>query len=616
MLAAADSRLHRLLRPFRRRQTQTRELTTGEPGSASTSPRQAELSRAAAAEGEEDGRAQLISEIAGKIWKAIRGRPRWEESLLHDLSARYPQSLLFHPSCIREVLRRQSSDPVLSLRYFLWASSSSSSAAADPAASTAVFDGLVAARAWGAAMLAIRSTKCRPKSQSLRFFLDQLCAERAFEEALEAAILLKSELGFTPSAPFWNAALGGSLRVGRPDLTWRFYEKMTQWGVAGDASTAGSLAGALCAEKRLSEAHRLLRGLARDGVSPDAVFFTRLVAGLAGEGSYGEMSEVLHLMIAAGRPPDVFIYQAIIHGLCRNGLGTEGLRIFEELKLRGYSPDVPTYTAMIDGLCKMGRTEEALGLWEEMIGKGLRPNRYTYNVLVDHHWKKGAAAAALRLHEEMLSSGISENTVTCNTMIAGLCSQGMTAAALAMFREMPAKGVHRDVISYNTMIQGLAGGGKIAEAVGIYRDLLAAGLRPGGETCDPLIRALCNAGDLPAAGDLLEEMARRKVEPLSRSYDCIIRGFCDAGNADEGMRWLARTFSAGNTPEEETFNRLLVCLCAGDRLDDALLVLNKMVTVARRHLGGPICGLLIETLCGKNPPLVDECMNKILASDP
>ncbi|XP_078441062.1 uncharacterized protein LOC144711026 [Wolffia australiana] len=550
----------------------------------------------------------LISKIAREICKTIRDQPRWEEHLLKSLSSRYPSSLFFHPACLREVLRRQSLDPLLSLRYTLWVCSSSSSAA-DPAASAAVFDALVAAGAGGAAMTAICSTKCRPSDRSLSLFLRRLLTAGAFQEALQAVIFLGSVFNFTPPLPVWNAAMEGSLKLGDPHLAFNFYHRMVNSGVPGDALSLGLLARALCEAGRLDEAHCLLRGAARAGLAatPGVAAFSELVSKLARQRRYSEMSAVLHLMIAAGRPPDLFTYQAIIHALFRGGLVAEARRIFAELRRRGYSPDVPTFTAMIDGLCKMGSTEEALSLFEEMALVGLKPNEYTFNVLVDHFWKKGDWELAQRLHQEMLNSGFAGNSVTLNTRLAGLCMHGSTSAAVAMLYKTPEK----DVITYNIVIQGLAEEGRMGEAMGVYRGAVEAGEEPGCGAYDALVRGNCQAGEPAAAAALMEEMVMRKVEPLSRSYDCVIRGFCDVGNVDEGLLWLGRAISAGNKPVEESFDRLIECLCGAGRVDDVLVVVRKMVEM-RRRLGEATCWLLIETLCGRNSTLVCDYVNRIL----
>ncbi|MQM23206.1 hypothetical protein Taro_056269 [Colocasia esculenta] len=463
---------------------------------------------------DEDGHGQLIAEIAGKVCEAIRHRTRWEATLLDDLSPVYPRRMLFHPGCVREVLRRQSSNPILSLRYFLWVSSVSSSFSPDTATSTALFERLVDARAWGAVLFVIRSTKCRPEKASLESFLKRLCANRVLEEALEALALLKKEMNFTPSLHVWNTALRTSVRGGMPSLAWRFYSYMMQSGVIGDVSTVGYLIRALCAENRLSEAYSLLRGVAKDGIVPDVISLTKLVSGFTKEKNYGTMSELLHMMIAMGRPPDIFTYQTIIHGLCENGMGAEAFRVFEELKQRGYSPDVATYTSMIDGLCKMGRTEDALRLWREMVERGLEPNEYTYNVLIDHYWKMGNPDGARRIYHEMLAKEHCENLVICNTMIAGLSLQGLMEESVEIFKEMPSKGIDPDVITYNTLIQGFCKNGKIIEAMKVYNELLCTCLHPTCSSYEPLLQNLCKEGKMQDAINMLNDMVPRQPKVL------------------------------------------------------------------------------------------------------
>ncbi|WOL02519.1 pentatricopeptide repeat-containing protein [Canna indica] len=558
------------------------------------------------------GQRQNLAETAKRVCEAVLRRPRWGGFLLSEFSP----SELSHPDCVRLVLCHLSSvKPLFSLHYLIWLSSHSDAAAADAKASAFLLEGLANAKAWKAAMVAIRSTNCQPDPPALESFLTRLILSKSGtpDEVLEAISLLKAHLCYSPPLAVWNSALSASLRAGRTDVVWRLYDMMLQSRIDSDAATAGYLVQAFCVDNKLDDAYRLLREVSRNGVVPDVVSITKLIAGFCKDGNYGKVSELIHLMIAGGCLPDIFTYQSIIHGLCRSGNGDEGFRIFKEIKLRGYALDLVTYTTMIDGLCKMGRMVDARNLWMEMVANGIEPNEYTYNVIIYGYCKAGDLTMAQKLYHEMCSIGFRESTVSCNIMIAGLCLHGRTEEALRMFEGMPTKGMKPDIITYNTLIQGFCKEGRIVKANKLYEKLLLVGLQPSTSTYTPLIQSLCEEGNMHGAVELMRCMKEKGLEPLVCTNDFIINGFCEAGKGDEGMAWLVNMLENNLRPQRVTINRLLEWLVNNTRVDDALLVLNATFGIGYT-LQTSTCYLLVNQLCQENQGQAALQIKEILLS--
>ncbi|XP_074581292.1 uncharacterized protein LOC141837821 [Curcuma longa] len=541
-------------------------------------------------------RCRQVTESAERVCEIIITRPRWESSLL----SRFSPSVLFHPTCVCQVLRLLSSkNPMLSLRYLLWLSSHPDAPPADPEASASLLFALADVRAWKAALLAIRTMKCQPDARALESFLLRLIVnERCGRDVMvEAIALVNTNLTYY-SVPLsiWNTSLSSCLRSKRTDLVWRSYESMMQAGVAGDASTAGYLIQAFCIENKLDDAYRLLREVSMKGLIPDVISITKLIAEFSKDGNFGNVSELLHLMIAGGCMPDIFTYQSIIQGLCENGKVHDGFHIFNNLKLRGYDPDLVTYTTMIDGLCKTGKMVVAWNLWLEMIGKGLKPNAYAYNVIINGYCKARDLSRAQNLYNEMGSAGLSESIMSCNTMISGLCLEGRMEEALNMFEEMPNKGIEPDVITYNTLIQGFCNEGNTTEANKLYKKLFSMGLKPSVSTYTPLIWTLCKEGNVLDAVELIKCMKEKNLEPLVCTNDFVVDGFCEVGKVEEAMSWLVNMLENNLKPKKGTINKLLVCLTKNHIVDDALLVLNNLFKLGY-SLDIHICYLLIDQLC-------------------
>lgn len=543
-----------------------------------------------------------LQETASMVCDTIRRRPRWESSIL----SLFPStSGIFHPNCISFVIRGLSgSNPLLSFRYFLWLSTTSSSISLDPETAASFLGALATARAWRAALHAIRSMKCLAEPALLNSFVLHVCSDtrsmyrdKTLLHDLCDVIETNSN---SISLPSWNSALSASLRMENTDIFHQLYTKLIESGINPDAETASYLIRALCRDGEPIEAFHVLRDVSRKGVIPDVVSLTQLISYFSKAGNFGRVSGILHLMIAGGSPPDLFTYQAIIHALCDRAGGTimvdEAFRIFRDLKMKGYFCDVVTYTTMINGFCMSRRMEEAWLLWYEMVAMGIQPNHYTYNAIINGYCKAGDINNARNMYDKMLSKGFKESTLSCNTMLYGICFNGRMAEAITMFHEMPKRGIERDLITYNTLIQGLCREGKTSDAIEFYSRLIAAGIKPSISTYTPLIVSLCNEKQVTFATELMEVMEAQGLEPLVCMNDFIIVGFCHLGDAEKGMAWLEKMLQSNLKPQAETLNRLVECLSLLGRVDDALQLVYNMLE-SSYILGSTICHLIISKLC-------------------
>ncbi|THG05450.1 hypothetical protein TEA_008152 [Camellia sinensis var. sinensis] len=272
------------------------------------------------------------------------------------------------------------------------------------------------------------------------------------------------------------------------------------------------------------------------------------------------------------------------------------------------------YTTMIHGLCKMKWIGEARKFWFEMVHKGIVPNEYTYNAFIYGLCRIGNLKEAKELYNEMCCKGYKETTVSCNIMIKGLCLRGRTEEAHVFFQEMAEKGIARDIITYNSLIQGFCKEGKIDESINLLAELLEKGMQPSAATYTALIEKLCEMGDVDEAKELWEDMQNRGVEPAVCTHDFIITGLSNKGYVAEGMEWLAAMLRRNLKPQKQTFERLIQCLSQGDKLDEAILVLDYMFSIGYT-LRECICHSLVDKLCEQSSNHVETCLGGILQKD-
>ncbi|CAL5348842.1 unnamed protein product [Camellia sinensis] len=550
---------------------------------------------------------QGLTQIAKEVSRVIRTRPRWEQTLLSD----FPSINLFDPNIFIELWKQQN-NVLLSLRFYLWLSSQCSFVP-DKLVCDVIFDGLVEAKAANAAKSFLTSIDFTPQPASLEAYVRCLCENGSIEEALKVFDELQ-KLGICPLLETWNSALLGSVRARRTDVVWKLYEEMMGSGVAGDVDTVEYLIQAFCIDNNVSKGFGLLRQVLEDGFVPSNVAFNKLISGFCKDRYYSRVSALLHTMIAKNQRPDIFTYQEIIRELCKRRMRHEGFRIFNDLKDRGYAPDRVMYTTMIHGLCKMKWIGEARKLWFEMVHKGIVPNEYTYNAFIYGLCRIGNLEEAKELYNEMCCKGYKETTVSCNTMIRGLCLHGRTEEAHVLFQEMAEKGIARDIITYNSLIQGFCKEGKIDESINLLAELLEKGLQPSAATYTAPIEKLCEMGDVDEAKELWEDMQNRGVEPAVCTRDFIITGLSNKGYVAEGMEWLTAMWRRNLKPQKQTFERLIQCLSQGDKLDEAILVLDYMFSIGYT-LRECICRSLVDKLCEQNSEHVETCLGGILQKD-
>ncbi|CAL5417872.1 unnamed protein product [Camellia sinensis] len=109
-------------------------------------------------------------------------------------------------------------------------------------------------------------------------------------------------------------------------------------------------------------------------------------------------------------------------------------------------------------------------------------------------------------------------------------------------------------------------------------------------------------------------MQNRGVEPAVCTRDFIITGLSNKGYVAEGMEWLAAMLRRNLKPQKQTFERLIQCLSQGDKLDEAILVLDYMFSIGYT-LRECICHSLVDKLCEQSSDHVETCLGGILQKD-
>ncbi|CAL5348852.1 unnamed protein product [Camellia sinensis] len=118
-------------------------------------------------------------------------------------------------------------------------------------------------------------------------------------------------------------------------------------------------------------------------------------------------------------------------------------------------------------------------------------------------------------------------------------------------------------------------------------------------------------GDVDETKKLWEDMQKRGVEPAVCTRNFIITGLSNKGYVAEGMEWLAAMLRRNLKPQNQTLERLIQCLSQGDKLDEAILVLDYMFSRGYMLRECIFCSL-VDKLCEQNSDHVETCPGGVL----
>ena len=331
-----------------------------------------------------------------------------------------------------------------------------------------------------------------------------------------------------------------------PDFALKLFSDLSSYELEPDSWTFSIVLRCHCKKNQLDEAKRVLDHMVEEGFHPDVVTITILINALCKRGRMQSAFEVFDFMGTIGCKPTVQTYNCLLKGLCYVGRVEAAFELLLKIKKDSMKPDVYTYTAVMDGFCKVGRSDEAMELLDEAVEMGLTPSVVTYN-----------------------------------TLFQGYCKEGRPLKGIVVLKQMKQGNCRPDCISYSTLLHGLLKWGKIRSALRTYKEMVEDGIEVDKRIMNLLLRGLCRRSWkekdlLEDAHEVFEKMKTGFYDIDPSTYCLMIQALCKGGKIEKSLDNLHDMIRMGNSPGAITFNNVIRALCAGDRVDEALLILILM----------------------------------------
>uniref|UniRef100_A0A7N0T5V3 Pentatricopeptide repeat-containing protein n=1 Tax=Kalanchoe fedtschenkoi TaxID=63787 RepID=A0A7N0T5V3_KALFE len=417
-------------------------------------------------------------------------------------------------------------------------------------------------------------------------------------------------------------------------------------GYSPNSLNVSSIIHALCAARRFPEAHHRLLLFIASGSLPDERTSNVLIARLLDANLPDSTFRVVRGLLS-GHPdfaPSLVNYNRLMHQFCCVGPRPQRAHgLFFDMVGRGHCPNTVSYTTLIDGYCKAGDLDSAHKVFDEMLENGVSANSLTYSVLIGGLLRKRDVEGARSLITELWATMDAEEDVTVKIgafgnlvdslclhgffqevfkiaedmplqgpapaideksayeqMIDSLCRYGRSHGAARIVYVMKKRGYVPSSVLYSSIIHGLC-----IESGGCMRayQLLCEGSQWGFVPSEIaymiLVQELCRENDLSKAQEVVRVMLNKGGVDGTRIYNIYLRAVCLMNNPTaELLNALLHMLQTGFQPDLLTLNTVVNGLCKNGRVEDALKVLEDMISGKfcapdNVTFSSIICGLLI-----------------------
>ncbi|CAN4117229.1 unnamed protein product [Withania somnifera] len=411
----------------------------------------------------------------------------------------------------------------------------------------------------------------------------------------------------------YNTLISGLCKNSKVAEAESYLRKMVNCGFDPDAFTYNTIIGAYCKLGMIHKAEIILNNAVSKGFVPDEFTICSLIYGLCQDGDFNRAKSLFDEATGKGMKSNVILYNTLIKGMCQQGLILEALKLITEMPEKGCTPNTWTYNLIINGLCKMGCVSDASNILNYAVSKGILPDIFTFNTLIDGYCKQSKLDDAIEILNTMWDHYVVPDVITCNTMLDGLCKFKTSDDVMESFKVMVEKGCIPNIITYSILIKSLCKSKKFTEALDLLEDIRSNGLITDTVGFCTLIDGFCENEDLDRAYELFRimksqykcsrttatynilirafakklkmdmaeklffEMNKCGCPPDNYTYRCMIDGFCKADNLELGYKFLLDNMKKEFLPSKETVGRVINCLCAKNRLLEAVGIIHLMV---------------------------------------
>ncbi|XP_024531231.1 pentatricopeptide repeat-containing protein At4g31850, chloroplastic [Selaginella moellendorffii] len=203
-------------------------------------------------------------------------------------------------------------------------------------------------------------------------------------------------------------------------------------------------------------------------------------------------------------------------------------------------------------------------------------NRSTHNAdaLI---WVLNSDATRLQEALEQCSrSSLSRATVSSVLRNARDCERALTFYDWAATRG----GFQHDAATTGTLVRMLAKNKRHGEAFSRLAQALDRGLRPNAGVFAALLSACVAAGDRDKVRELFKQMERAKVSVETKRVNGILHDLCSGDKIEQALELLQEMINS-SVANLYTYNIVVSCLCRLKRVDEAQVLMSEMIESGR-----------------------------------
>ncbi|VFQ63680.1 unnamed protein product [Cuscuta campestris] len=224
------------------------------------------------------------------------------------------------------------------------------------------------------------------------------------------------------------------------------------------------------------------------------------------------------------------------------------------------------------------KLDDALVLYRHMVLMRPFPPIVKFNQLLSSIVKMGCYSDAVSLFQDICASGVRVDHYTLTVAANSLARLGRVDLGFAILGTHLKLSLVPDVVFYNTLLKGLFLQGRVQDAIGLFKKLLSERLCVVSVvTLLVLIDGLCKAGHTGKAGKLLhllDEKGNRR--PNVFAYSTIIDSLCKDSKVDDALVLLSKMVARGIPPNVVTYTSLIHGLCKFSRWKEVKELLKRM----------------------------------------
>jgi len=212
--------------------------------------------------------------------------------------------------------------------------------------------------------------------------------------------------GVQPTEATFGSLLEASCGASDVSRAKCYLAKIKGYGLTVNAVHCTTLIKALVAEKRLSEAERLLEDLDND-MKPDIIVFYTLMKAYTDNSNMNAALRIYRSMVQHDVRPDEFVFNTLINGCANDGTVTvdEFSALLEMLLADGLKPTTTTISIMLKALSRCGAWDSAVDLLETAPSRfNARVETRLYVQLAQAAIKAGCKSKAIEIHDAMVQT--------------------------------------------------------------------------------------------------------------------------------------------------------------------------------------------------------------------